>query len=248
MFLAISISLRADRHRRLAGRRAWIVAAGTLLVLVAAGVGVSRTSLFAARDIRVRGGVHVPDARIVRLAGISPGTNVLWLDESAAERRLEAEPWIARAVVVGEFPSTVRIDVTERTAVAVATDGVRSSLMAGDGTSLGVTGRDRAMPLIRLAASGSVDGPVPGPVGAARALGAMSPALRDRVDRVLVRLDGTLEIRIDDGPVVRFGTASELEAKARAITRMLAWAHAEGERILRLTVTTPRAPAAILAD
>jgi cell division protein FtsQ len=230
------------------GRRTWIVAAGVLVGLVAAGIGVSRSPLFAARDIQVRGGTHVPRARIVELAGVSLGTSVLWLDESAVERRLESEPWIAQADVGSGFPSTVRITVTERTAVAVASDGVRATLMAGDGTSLGVADRDPRMPVIRLAASGSVDGPVPGPVGAARALGAMSPALLDRVGRVLVQLDGTLEIRLEDGPVVRYGTASNLEAKAHATWRMLAWADAEGERILRLTVTTPRAPAAVLAD
>ena len=245
--MAISISLPAERPRRLAGRRAWVAAAGALVVLVVAGIGVSRSPLFAARDILIRGGAHVPDARIVEIAEIARGTNVLWLDETAAERRLESEPWIARAQVESGFPSTVRISVTERTPVAVATDGVRSSLMAGDGTPLGVADRDDGMPLIRLAAIGSVDGPAPGPVGAARALGAMSPALRDRVDRVLVRLDGSLEIRLEEGPVVRFGRPSDLEAKARAIRRMLAWANEQGERILRLTVTTPRAPAAILA-
>jgi cell division protein FtsQ len=204
--------------------------------------------LFAAREIQVRGGPNVPRARIVEVAAISSGTNVLWLDEVAAERRLEAEPWIARADVVAEFPSTVRIDVTERTAVAVASDGVGSSLLAGDGTSLGVVDPHPSMPVIRFAASGSIDGPVPGPVGAARALGAMSPALRNRVGRVLVQLDGTLEIRLEEGTAVRYGTASDLEAKARAISRMLAWADAQGERILRLTVITPRAPAAVLAD
>jgi cell division protein FtsQ len=245
--LAISISLRAERSRRLTGRRAWIAAAGVAVGLAAAGIGVSRSPLFAARDIQIRGETHVPRGRIVELAGITPGTNVLWLDEAAAERRLETESWIARAEVVTAFPSTVRITVTERTAVAVATDGVRASLMAADGASLGVADRDPQMPVIRLAASGSVDGPAPGPVGAARALGAMSPALRDRVTRVIVRLDGTLEIRIDDGPVVRYGIASDVEAKARAISRMLAWEDAQGERILRLTVTTPRAPAAVLA-
>jgi cell division protein FtsQ len=245
--LAISISLRAERPRRLTGRRAWIVVAGAVVGIAAAGIGVSRSPLFAARDIAVRGASHVPRARIVEVAAIAPGTNVLWLDEAAAERRLEAEPWIARAEVVAEFPSTVRISVTERTAVAVASDGVRNTLMAGDGTSLGLADRDPAMPVIRLAAGGSVDGPVPGPVGAARALGAMSPALRDRVGRVVVQLDGTLELRLEDGPVVRYGTPSDVEAKGQAIWRMLAWADTQGERILRLTVTTPRAPAAVLA-
>jgi cell division protein FtsQ len=245
--LAISISLHAERVRRLTGRRAWIVAAVVLVVLLAVGVGVSRTPLFSARDIQVRGGAHVPGVRIVELAGISGSTNVLWLDEATVERRVESEPWVARADVAAEFPSTIRITVTERTAVAVASDGVRGTLLAGDGTSLPLADQDPDLPVIRFAASGSVEGPAPGPVGAARALGAMSPALRERVGSVLVRLDGTLEIRIEDGPTVRYGAPSDLESKARAIWRMLGWAQAQGERILRLTVTTPRAPAAVLA-
>ena len=120
-------------------------------------------------------------------------------------------------------------------------------MMAVDGTSLGVADPDPSMPLSRFAASGAVEGPVVGPVGAVRALGAMSPALRARVQRVVVQLDGTLELLIQDGPVVRYGVPSDLRAKARAISRTLAWAAAHGERILRLTVTAPRAPAAILS-
>lgn len=219
-----------------------------MAALLAAGLAVSMSPVFSARGIHVRGGNHLDRLRIVELAGVSRGTNVLWLDEGAVERRLETEPWIARAEVIAEFPTTLRIEVVERTPVAVASDGVRTSLMAGDGTSLGVAEPDASMPLIRFAASGSVEGPVAGPVGAARALGAMSPALRERVGRVLVHLDGTLELRIEDGPVVRYGMPSDLKAKARSIARTLAWATANGERILRLTVAAPRAPAAIVAD
>jgi cell division protein FtsQ len=245
--LAISISPRAEPVGRLHGRRAVIAAVVAVVAVVAAGVGVSFTPLFAARAVAVDGAVHVGRARIVELAGVSSGTNVLWLDEGAVERRLEADPWIARADVSAEFPSTLRIVVTERTPVAVASDGVRTSLMAGDGTSLGVADPDPSMPLIRFGASGAVEGPVTGPVGAARALGAMSPTLRARVQRMVVQLDGTLELRIHGGPVVRYGVPSHPRAKARAISRTLAWAAARGERILRLTVTAPRAPAAIVS-
>jgi cell division protein FtsQ len=246
--LAISISQRAEPVRRIHGRRAVVVAVVATVALVAGGVGVSMSPLFSARAIEVRGAGHVPRSRIVELAGVSVGTNVLWLDEGAAERRLEGEPWIASADVVAAFPSTLRIRVRERTPVAVASDGLRTSLMAGDGTSLGVAEPDPTLPSIRFPASGSVEGPVVGPVGAARALGAMAPALRARVGRVLVQLDGTLEIRLREGPIVRYGTPGDATSKARAIARMLRWAESQGERILQLTVTTPRVPAAILAD
>ena len=247
--MAISISLRAEPVRRLQGRRAVVVAVLAAITFVAAGMGASMSPLFSARSIEVSGrGHHLPRSRIVELAGVSRGTNVLWLDEGAVERRLETEAWIARADVVGAFPSTVRISVIERTPVAVASDGVQTWLMAGDGTSLGVTGRRATLPFIRFTARGTVEGRIVGPVGAARALGAMSPALRDRVGRVLVQLDGTLEIRFDDGPVARYGAPSDVEAKAHAIAGVLRWADAQGERIVRFTVTTPRAPAVILAD
>ncbi len=245
--MAISISLRAEPVRRLHGRRAWVVGVAVCVAVVAATVGVSVSPLFSARELRVRGGAHVPRARIVELAGVSDGTNVLWLDEAGVERRLEAEPWIAHAEVHADFPSTLRIDVTERTPVAVAWDGFQTSLVAEDGTPLGDAAAGLALPVIRVPDRRLVDGPAPGPTGAARALGSMSERLRGRVDRVLVHLDGTLEIRIQDGPVVRYGTPDAAAAKARAISRMLSWAAASGERILRLTVTSPRAPAASLA-
>ena len=74
--------------------------------------------------------------QIVRIAGVSNATNALWLDEGEAERRLEAEPWIADADVRVTFPLTVEIAVHERSPVAVARGAV-TSLMAGDGTALG---------------------------------------------------------------------------------------------------------------
>jgi hypothetical protein len=46
---------------------------------------------------------------------------------------------------------------------------------------------------------------------------------------------------------VRFGAPSGVAPKARAIAQALAWAEAEGERILTLSVVSPSAPAATLA-
>jgi hypothetical protein len=75
----------------------------------------------------------------------------------------------------------------------------------------------------------------------------MSPELRDRVKSVAVQLDGTLVLTMRAGPRVWFGTPTQIVAKARAIERMLVWEQAEGERIQRLSVVAPGAPAATLA-
>ncbi len=225
-------------------RRRWSIAAVSILFVVGV-FTVSRSSAFDVRRFEVSGGNHLHRARLLAIAGITMSTNVLWLNEGAAEHRLEAEPWIADADVRATFPLTIQVSVTERSPVAVARGDV-VSLMAADGTSLGSGHAPRGLPVIELGATSSVEGVRPSPVGAARALGAMTPALRAQVARVRVLLDGTLELRLRDGPTVRFGTPDDARLKARAIERMLSWARTQGTEILNLSVVSASAPAATL--
>lgn len=223
-------------------RRKALIAVGSV-ALVIGGVAASRTSVFDVRGIEVSGADHLHRPQIVRIAGVSNATNALWLDEGVAERRLEAEPWIADADVRVTLPLTVEIIVHERAPVAVAR-GTVTSLMAADGTVLGSGTVPRGLPVIELGGAGSVEGIRPSPVGAARALGAMEPALRAQVARVRVLLDGTLEIRLRGGPIVRFGTPEDAERKAETIRRMLAWAGSEGTPLRTISVVSALAPAA----
>jgi cell division septal protein FtsQ len=141
------------------------------------------------------------------------------------------------------LPLTVEIVVHERAPVAVAR-GTVTSLMAGDGTVLGSGTVPRGLPVIELGGAANVEGIRPSPVGAARALGAMEPALRAQVARVRVLLDGTLEIRLRGGPTVRFGTPEDAERKAETIRRVLAWAESEGTPLRTISVVSALAPSA----
>lgn len=240
-----------------AGRPRWtrVLRAAIVVAVAAAGLGVSRSSWFHVRRIEIAGAAHLSRSEVLQIAGISRSANALWLDEGRAEDRLEAHAWVARADIQVVFPVTVRITVTERTAVAVASDGLHDVLLAGDGTPLGTgtvieaaPGTARGLPNIDLLPAGSVEGAAPDPLGAARALGAMTPALRDLVKNVSVQVDGTLVLSFRGGETVLFGGPGQPGAKARAIERLFAWAVAEGERIVRLSVVAPTAPAVILAD
>src|SRR4029453_14776818 len=91
------------------------------------------------------------------------------------------------------------------------------------------------------------EGP-PRPLGAPRGLGAMAPALRAQVARVLVLLDGTLELRLRGGPTIRFGTPEDAERKAVTIRRMLSWAGSKGTALRTLSVVSALAPAATFVD
>jgi cell division protein FtsQ len=223
-----------------------VIAAGSV-ALVIGGVAASRSSVFDVRRIEVSGADHMHKPQIVRIAGVSNATDALWFDEGVAERRLEAEPWIADADVRVTLPLTVEIAVHERSPVALARGAV-TTLMAGDGTALGSGTVPRGLPVIELGGAGSVEGIRPSPVGAARVLGAMAPALRAQVARVLVLLDGTLELRLRGGPTIRFGTPEDAERKAVTIRRMLSWAVSKGTPLRTLSVVSALAPAATFVD
>jgi cell division protein FtsQ len=245
--LGIWTSRPAEWFRSPLGRRRRALIAVGSVVLVIGGVAASRSSVFDVRRIEVTGADHLHRPQIVRIAGVSNATNALWLDEGVAERRLEAEPWIADADVRVTLPLTVEIAVHERSPVAVA-QGAVTSLMAADGTALGSEPVPRGLPVIELGGAGRVEGIRPSPVGAARVLGAMTPALRAQVARVRVLLDGSLELRLRGGPTVRFGTPEDAERKAVTIQRMLAWAGSERTPLRTLSVVSALAPAATLVD
>ena len=245
--MGISTSRPAEWFGSFRGRRRWTVIAVGSVALVIGGVAASRSSVFDVRRIEVSGVDHLHRPQIIRIAGVSNATNALWLDEGVAERHLEAEPWIADADVRVTLPLTVEIAVHERSPVAVARGAV-TSLMAGDGTSLGSGTVPRDMPVIELGGAGSVEGIRPSPVGAAKVLGAMAPELRAQVARVRVLLDGTLELRLRGGPTVRFGTPEDAERKAVTIRRMLSWAGSEGTQLRTLSVVSALAPSATFVD
>jgi cell division protein FtsQ len=245
--LGISTSRPAEWFRSFRGRRRWTVIAAGSVALVIGGVAASRSSVFDVRRIEVSGVDHMHKPQIVRIAGVSNATDALWLDEGVAERRLEAEPWIEDADVRVTLPLTVEIAIHERSPVAVARGAV-TSLMAGDGTALGSGTVPRGLPVIELGGAGSIEGIRPSPVGAARVLGAMAPALRAQVARVLVLLDGTLELRLRGGPTIRFGTPEDAERKAVTIRRMLSWAGSKGTPLRTLSVVSALAPAATFVD
>src|SRR3954469_6856271 len=103
--LGTSILRRLDVRRRHEVRRrhdfarwqqALIAAVGSVVVLGAA-FAVSRSPLFAARNIDVhaaRGG-KLSERQVLHIARVGADTNVLWLSTASVASRLEASPWIS---------------------------------------------------------------------------------------------------------------------------------------------------------
>jgi cell division protein FtsQ len=245
--LEISIPFRAEMGRRLARARVPLLVVAAVLAVGAAGVFVSRSAAFHARSVEVSGLSQLTRDAVVGRAGVSTSTNVVWLDEAAVERRLELDPWIAAADVRVAFPWTIEITVLERSPVAVAIDGDAGVVVAADGTPLGEPNGLRRLPRIELPIPAMSEDPVASARGAALALAAMPRELRARVASVSVLADHTLELRMDDGVVVRYGRAVEPGPKAQTLSGVLAWAEREGKRLALVNVVSPEAPAVELA-
>ena len=242
-----SIWHRIDPGAMLRSRRARAVAAVALGLIGAGGLFLSRSSVFHVRHVEVTGAAHRSRADIVRLSGVTHATNAIWLDERAVELRLEQDPWIADARVSTSFPWTVHVEVAERIPAAIVDRGSGRLLVATDGTPLGLAGRISGLPIDRDAARGSAGGRAA--VAAAGRARDRCPASGDlaQVRRVMVSLDGALELHLIGGPRVEFGPATEIAAKARAIVAALVWSSEEGQPLAALNVVAPGAPAVSLA-
>ncbi len=214
-----------------------------VIVLLATGVTLTRTSLFGARTINVHGAAHLSRSDILRIAGIESGTNVFSFDAAAAERRLERDPWIADATIVKDLPSTVSVDIRERVAVAVVESGGILRLVADDGTLLDAAPLATGLPHIASAEVGAPEPTTDAVRVAALAVAAMAPPLRRQVSVVAILADGQLLVGLSSGAQVAYGPAVALVEKAQALRALLAYAAEQGMSLSSADVRVPSAPA-----
>lgn len=105
---------------------------------------------FRIAEIALAGEHHLSREEILRLAGITGRTSLLFLDAAHVRARLLADPWIAEATVLKLYPDRLRIGVRERKAFALWQKDSKVSLIAADGIVLegDVPARFAKLPLV----------------------------------------------------------------------------------------------------
>lgn len=233
------IEVARDRGRRRFRR---IIALAVLTALVLAGLAVSRSSLLDVDAVQVSGARQSGSDAVLDAAAIDLGRPMTSLDLGAAERRVEALPWVARASVERRWPGTVRIRVVERTAVAVAGTGRGAVLVDRDGRLLGPARAADELPAVGPVPAEDVGERLPAarrPV--VRLLADLPPELRSEVARGTIGDDG-LGLVLHDGIRVRLGDATRLRAKSTAVLALLE--QADRPTIATIDVAVP-GPAAL---
>lgn len=217
-----------DRARRAFARRQWArrwltwryVAAGVLLVgLLGLGCyALYFSSWLRTEGVQVVGNSQVSERRVLRAADVPIGRPLVRVDLDRIQQQVGALAEVESVDVSRSWPHKVRIEVEERTPVAVIDRGTRSSLVDEDGWSFGRPGpATRELPRIRIGPGADRDAVIEG----AAVVASLDPKVAARVRFVQVRTVDQIELHLRDGRQVRWGSAEQSEDKARVLLVLL---------------------------
>ncbi len=191
------------RQRRIGVRRAasrkrikWVVLGAFGLAVMLGILTVLGSGWFAIDDIEVSGAVYTDENRLQLVIDDLVGTPVLLADTDAAERELEAIPWVDDARVRTNFPSSATIEIRERKPVAAMAgpDG-RFRVLDVKGRVLDVIdGQPVAFILVNSPSTPGLAAGEFAPVGpswAAALVPKLTPTIRPRVLSIDVTDDGS---------------------------------------------------------
>ena len=237
------LAARVRRRRRILG---WALAA----LALAAGVAyLVRTPLFGLSAVRVEGTQAVARDEVLAASQVRIGEPYLGLDLAAIRARVGALPRVAAVRVTRDYPSSLRIAVTERPAVASVSTGGIYWLVAADGTVLDSAGQRptdlpyvAGVPLPAGVAAGSRLPPGNELANALTALGGMDRRLERQVAGVDARSLDSLEFTLEDGTRVQYGLAVDQPAKDAAVLLVRRTLKREGREAQRIDVRNPSAP------
>lgn len=214
---------RKQFARRQWARRwlAWrVVLAGLAGLGLVAGVVwlVFFSSVLAVKGVQVEG-TGVLDPRAVRkVAAVPTGSPLAGVDLRAVADRVEALAPVAEVDVSRAWPDRIRIDVTERVAVAVVDSGGVLHGVDEQGVMFRrYPSRPPSLPLLRVGAATQADALAE----AARVVETLPDAIASRVEYVSVSTVDTISLRLRSGQTVRWGSADESDQKAEVLDVLL---------------------------
>lgn len=231
-------------RRRQGRRRLRLLMAGLVgLALVAAGLAALHSPLLAVRRVTVTGNHELSRAEVVAATGLGHRTLMIDVQAGRMEQALDRLPWVDSASVRRLWPSTIRIGITERLAVA------QVRLAGGNWVEVDPQGRVLAASatpwsrLVTIAGNGREGrAPVGHPrmvigEGPALAVASALPAgLRPDVQAVTLLGDGDVEVSLRSGGRAVLGPVTDLTAKLAAVQTMVAEVDMSDAKVLDVTV------------
>lgn len=208
-----------------------------------------QSALFTLQSVQLTGAVYLTEAELLSIAGIPYGESVFNIDLRQATERLMAHPRIDRAQVRRKLPSSLEIEIVERTPVAILPYSDGFAAIDHQGRVLMISDQLRLpYPLLTGFDAPESTGIYPGaqlqllPLHETLAVAsALGPDLIAWVSEVQVATSG-ISLLTRDGVVVRLGDTTQLSEKLQTL-RALRTSLANDERRLELIdLRVPRTP------
>ena len=177
------------------------------------------SSLFNARSVQVVGTRELPADVVRAVAAVRLGTPMMRLDTRAIETRVAALPRVASVQVRCSVGGTVRIEVTERTPVAIVRRGNGVHLVDATGADYAVMpAGPPGLPELRVAHVGPRDAAT---VAALTVLTELPEWLRIQVRLIAADSPAGVTLKLSKGREVRWGDVGESEHKAAILGPLL---------------------------
>ncbi|HET6480647.1 MAG TPA: FtsQ-type POTRA domain-containing protein [Actinoplanes sp.] len=207
------------RQRRMRAALPWAVAAGVLLLVGGVTWLVYGTSLFGVREVEVVGVQLLDSSQVEQAAAVPDDQPLARVDLDGVRARVRDLPPVDRVVVRRSWPSTLVIEVVERTPVAaVPQDGQFQVIDRAGVPYRTVREQPAGLPLVR------VDFPAKSDVNTLSALtvlSALSEELREQVLAVSVKSPAQIRLELRKDRVVVWGDDTQSETKSQVATALL---------------------------
>lgn len=208
------------RRRRRRTNRIYLGIGIALVVLLIGYVALYFVPVFAVRDVAVNGARTVAVESVRERAAVVPGTPLLQVDTHAIARRVAGIPRVDEVTVRRDYPSGLRIDVVERTAlVVVEVDGAQH-LVDAQGIDFGEGEAPAGIP--RLTVGPEARAVLPEVVrDLATVFGEVRTTAGQEITEVNVETPASIVLTLVDGRIVEWGAAGRDREKAVALQMVL---------------------------
>lgn len=210
----------AERRRRERRRHLMVMGGGAGLALLLAVLVwlVSFSPVLASKDVRITGNKLVTNEQVLRAAQVPMGVPLSKFKTGPVSHRVAQLAPVASVRVHTRWPSTVVIDITERTGVYQRGEGQVWQTVDAAGVVFAQSDkRDKKLP---LATTSSVENRLLADV--ATVVNSLTPKLRKALDQVDATGPDQITVRLKTGQKVVWGSAADSALKAQVAEALVA--------------------------
>ena len=214
-----TVRARLRRRRRRTNRIYAGIGAALVLALVGY-IALYFLPVFSVREVSVVGTRTIPTEVVTERAAVDPGTPLLQVDTHAVARRVAGIPRVDQVTVARDYPSGLRIELIERTALVVVEVEGTPHLVDAEGIDFGPGEPPPGTPLLTVGEEAAARLPA-----VVRDLAGVFAEVRgtagQEIAEVEVETPASIVLTLADGRVVEWGAAGRDHEKAVALQMVL---------------------------